>query len=89
MTGLTLGRRWLRGLLKRAQAEAEGETVESKKLIALKYGLSHVTYLIEQSNPQLVHDIDLVVVPSPVQEIGRSHTALLRENHTVDRIGIS
>ncbi|KAL0351168.1 UNVERIFIED_CONTAM: 60S ribosomal protein L7a-1 [Sesamum radiatum] len=35
-------------LLKRAQAEAEGKTPESKKPIVVKYGLNHVTYLIEQ-----------------------------------------
>lgn len=35
-------------LLSRAQAEAEGKTVEAKKPIVVKYGLNHVTYLIEQ-----------------------------------------
>lgn len=35
-------------LLKRAQAESEGKTVEAKKPIVVKYGLNHVTYLIEQ-----------------------------------------
>ena len=35
-------------LLKRAQAENEGKTVEAKKPIVVKYGLNHVTYLIEQ-----------------------------------------
>ena len=35
-------------LIKRAQAEAEGKTVEAKKPIVVKYGLNHVTYLIEQ-----------------------------------------
>ena len=35
-------------LLKKAQAEAEGKPVESKKPIVVKYGLNHVTYLIEQ-----------------------------------------
>ena len=35
-------------LLKRAQAEAEGKSVEAKKPIVVKYGLNHVTYLIEQ-----------------------------------------
>ncbi|CAN1303004.1 60S ribosomal protein L7a-2 [Linum perenne] len=35
-------------LLSKAQAEAEGKTVESKKPIVVKYGLNHVTYLIEQ-----------------------------------------
>lgn len=48
-------------LLKKAQAEAEGKTVESKKPIVVKYGLNHVTYLIEQNKAQLVviaHDVD-------------------------------
>ena len=35
-------------LLKRALAESEGKTVEAKKPIVVKYGLNHVTYLIEQ-----------------------------------------
>ena len=35
-------------LVKRAEAEAEGKTVEAKKPIVVKYGLNHVTYLIEQ-----------------------------------------
>ncbi|KAL8528615.1 hypothetical protein ACS0TY_006164 [Phlomoides rotata] len=48
-------------LLKRAQAEAEGKTPELKKPIVVKYGLNHVTYLIEQNKAQLVviaHDVD-------------------------------
>ncbi|CAB4275479.1 unnamed protein product [Prunus armeniaca] len=48
-------------LLKRAQAESEGKTVEAKKPIVVKYGLNHVTYLIEQNKAQLVviaHDVD-------------------------------
>ena len=48
-------------LLKRAQAENEGKTIEAKKPIVVKYGLSHVTYLIEQNKAQLVvsaHDLD-------------------------------
>ncbi|XP_020592165.1 60S ribosomal protein L7a-1 [Phalaenopsis equestris] len=48
-------------LLKRAQAETEGKTIESKKPIVVKYGLNHVTYLIEQNKAQLVviaHDVD-------------------------------
>ncbi|KAD4385435.1 hypothetical protein E3N88_25603 [Mikania micrantha] len=48
-------------LLKKAQAESEGKTVESKKPIVVKYGLNHVTYLIEQNKAQLViiaHDVD-------------------------------
>lgn len=35
-------------LLAKAQAEADGKTVESKKPIVVKYGLNHITYLIEQ-----------------------------------------
>nr|XP_016499033.1 PREDICTED: 60S ribosomal protein L7a-2-like [Nicotiana tabacum] len=48
-------------LLKRAQAEAEGKTPETKKPIIVKYGLKHITYLIEQNKAQLVviaHDVD-------------------------------
>jgi len=48
-------------LMKKAQAEAEGKTVEVKKPIVVKYGINHVTYLIEQSKAQLVviaHDVD-------------------------------
>ncbi|KAK3036414.1 hypothetical protein RJ639_030013 [Escallonia herrerae] len=48
-------------LVKRAQAEAEGKTSETKKPIVVKYGLNHVTYLIEQKKAQLVviaHDVD-------------------------------
>ncbi|RWR83238.1 Ribosomal protein L7A/L8 [Cinnamomum micranthum f. kanehirae] len=48
-------------LLKRAQAEAEGKTVEAKKPIVVKYGINHITYLIEQNKAQLVviaHDVD-------------------------------
>ncbi|KAI3840495.1 hypothetical protein MKX03_000782 [Papaver bracteatum] len=41
-------------LLKRAQAESEGNTVEAKKRIVVKYGLNHITYLIEQNKAQLV-----------------------------------
>ena len=35
-------------LLTRAQQETQGITVENKKPIVVKYGLNHVTYLIEQ-----------------------------------------
>ncbi|KAI5072235.1 hypothetical protein GOP47_0012341 [Adiantum capillus-veneris] len=48
-------------LLKKAQVEAEGKTIESKKPIVVKYGINHVTYLIEQGKVQLVviaHDVD-------------------------------
>lgn len=48
-------------LLKKAQTEASGGTVEVKKPIVVKYGINHVTYLIEQSKAQLViiaHDVD-------------------------------
>jgi len=35
-------------LLKAAQAEAEGKKPEVKKPVVVKYGLNHITYLIEQ-----------------------------------------
>ncbi|KAL9670159.1 hypothetical protein QQ045_007710 [Rhodiola kirilowii] len=48
-------------LLKTAQSEADGKPIEAKKPIVVKYGLNHVTYLIEQKKAQLViiaHDVD-------------------------------
>ncbi|KAK4767718.1 hypothetical protein SAY87_002859 [Trapa incisa] len=49
-------------LLAEAKAKAEGKPYESKsKPIVVKYGLNHVTYLIEQNKAQLVviaHDVD-------------------------------
>ncbi|KNA21977.1 hypothetical protein SOVF_038440 [Spinacia oleracea] len=48
-------------LLKAAQAEAEGKKPESKKPVVVKYGLNHITYLIEQGKAQMVviaHDVD-------------------------------
>jgi len=45
----------------KAAAEKDGKTVESKKPVCVKFGLNHVTYLIEQGKAQLVliaHDVD-------------------------------
>lgn len=41
-------------LLKRAQAESEGKTPELKKPIVVKYGLKHITYLVEQVSSSYV-----------------------------------
>jgi len=35
-------------LLNKAKAESEGKTLESKKPVVVKYGINHITYLIEQ-----------------------------------------
>jgi large subunit ribosomal protein L7Ae len=48
-------------LLAKAAAEKDGKTIESKKPVCVKFGLNHVTYLIEQGKAQLVmiaHDVD-------------------------------
>jgi large subunit ribosomal protein L7Ae len=49
-------------LLNKAQADAAGkDAAAAKKPIVVKYGLKHVTYLIEQNKAQLVviaHDVD-------------------------------
>ncbi|CAI7876843.1 unnamed protein product [Closterium sp. NIES-53] len=48
-------------LLKAAEAAKEGKTIESKKPVVVKYGINHITYLIEQGKAQLVviaHDVD-------------------------------
>ena len=47
-------------LLKRAQEEAEGKAHDAKKPIVVKYGLNHVTYLIEQV---LFYSITVKVYP--------------------------
>ncbi|KAJ4822165.1 hypothetical protein Tsubulata_020771 [Turnera subulata] len=41
-------------LLNKAQAEAEGKSTEAKKPIIVKYGLNHITYLIEQEDGDLL-----------------------------------
>merc|ERR1719217_1120251 len=44
-----------------AEAEAAGKDVESKKPVVVKFGINHITYLIEQGKAQLVviaHDVD-------------------------------
>ncbi|KAH7578548.1 hypothetical protein JRO89_XS01G0397300 [Xanthoceras sorbifolium] len=61
-------------LLKRAQAEAEGKTVEAKKPIVVKYGLNHVTYLIEQVDKYVLlvsmhNKAQLVVIAHDVDPI--------------------
>jgi len=50
-------------LMAKAKAEQAGTTVDEKKPICVKFGLNHVTYLIEQGKAQLVciaHDVDPV-----------------------------
>ncbi|KAF4361567.1 hypothetical protein F8388_007583 [Cannabis sativa] len=57
-------------LVKRAQAEAEGKTAETKKPIVVKYGLNHVTYLIEQvDNLDILNKAQLVVIAHDVDPI--------------------
>jgi len=48
-------------LTAQAAAEAAGKEVESKKPVVVKYGINHITYLVEQGKAQLVciaHDVD-------------------------------
>lgn len=48
-------------LLNEAQARAEGKEVEKKKPVVVKYGINHITTLVEQGKAQLVviaHDVD-------------------------------
>ena len=50
-------------LVATAQAEAAGKEVESKKPVVVKFGINHITYLVEQGKAQLVciaHDVDPV-----------------------------
>ena len=56
-----------------AQKKSEGEGVAAgKKPITVKYGINHVTNLIESKKAQLVviaHDVD------PIEVSGRGHVA--------------
>merc|ERR1712008_207736 len=48
-------------LMEMAQQKKDGQEVKSKKPIVIKYGLNHVTTLIEQKQAKLVviaHDVD-------------------------------
>lgn len=50
-----------------ASAKAEGKTVETEKPFNVKYGLNHITALIEAKKAQLVliaHDVDPIEVKS-------------------------
>jgi len=62
----------------RAQAEAEaaGSEVESKKPVVVKFGINHITYLVEQGKAQLVviaHDVDpielVIWLPAPCRQM--------------------
>jgi large subunit ribosomal protein L7Ae len=44
-------------LLKKAEAEKDGKAAESKKPIVVKFGINHITYLVEQARAQLAHSI--------------------------------
>jgi len=64
-------------LTKRAEAESAGKTVETKKPVVVKFGLNHITYLIEQGKAQLVviaHDVDpielVVFLPALCRKMG-------------------
>jgi len=64
-------------LLAKAEAEKDGKTVESKKPVCVKFGLDHVTYLVEQCKAQLVviaHDVDpielVVWLPALCRKMG-------------------
>lgn len=50
-----------------ATAKAEGKEVQTKKPYNVKYGLNHITALIEAKKAQLVliaHDVDPIEVKS-------------------------
>merc|ERR1711964_630277 len=49
------------GLVAAAKAQKDGKEVQSKKPVVLKYGLNHVTSLVESKQAKLVvipHDVD-------------------------------
>lgn len=64
-------------LLKEAEARAAGNEVEKKKPVVVKFGINHVTTLVEQGKAQLVviaHDVDpiemVIWLPSLCKKMG-------------------
>lgn len=64
-------------LLAEAQAREAGETVDKKKPVVVKYGINHITTLVEQGKAQLVviaHDVDpielVVWLPAVCKKMG-------------------
>lgn len=64
-------------LLSEAEARAAGKDVEKKKPIVVKYGINHITQLIESGKAQLVviaHDVDpielVVWLPALCKKMG-------------------
>merc|ERR1711865_719295 len=64
-------------LLATAESEKAGSNVDSKKPVVVKFGLNHITYLIEQGKAQLViiaHDVDpielVVWLPALCRKMG-------------------
>ena len=50
-------------LVAQAEAEAAGKEMDAKKPVVVKFGINHITYLVEQGKAQLVciaHDVDPV-----------------------------
>ena len=48
-------------LLKEAEAQSSGKSTDKKKPVVVKYGLNHITSLVESGKAQLVviaHDVD-------------------------------
>lgn len=48
-------------LLKEAEARESGKSVDKKKPVVVKYGINHITTLVENGKAQLVviaHDVD-------------------------------
>lgn len=39
-------------LLAQAEAEKDGKPLETKKPVVVKFGINHVTYLVEQARPR-------------------------------------
>uniref|UniRef100_A0A061SQ62 60S ribosomal protein L7a n=1 Tax=Tetraselmis sp. GSL018 TaxID=582737 RepID=A0A061SQ62_9CHLO len=64
-------------LLKEAEARAAGKDIEKKKPIVVKYGINHITQLVESGKAQLVviaHDVDpielVVWLPALCKKMG-------------------
>merc|ERR1711924_504406 len=73
-------------LLAEAAAQEKGQTVDKKKPVVIKYGLNHVTQLIEAGKAQLVviaHDVDPIELVLWLPTLCKKGRALLHREGQV------
>ena len=83
--------------MKEAEARQEGKTTDKKKPVVVKYGLNHITTLVEEGKAQLVviaHDVDpielVIWLPALCRKMGVPYVIVkVRLSHAPVSPGIS